>query len=62
MEGQDTGNGFPLPEGRDRWNIGREFFPVRVVRGWNGIPREAVAAPSLKVSKARLDGVWISLG
>ncbi|TRZ11063.1 hypothetical protein HGM15179_016049 [Zosterops borbonicus] len=29
---------------------------------WNGIPRAAVAAPSLEVSKARLDGVWSSLG
>lgn len=33
-------------------------FPVRVRRLWNGIPGEAKAAPSLELSKARLDGVW----
>ena len=28
---------------------------MRVVRHWHKLPREAVAAPSLKVCKARLD-------
>ncbi|TRZ13035.1 hypothetical protein HGM15179_014066 [Zosterops borbonicus] len=27
-------NNFPLPEGRDKWDIGKKFFPVRVL-GWN---------------------------
>ncbi|TRZ18622.1 hypothetical protein HGM15179_008473 [Zosterops borbonicus] len=63
MEGQDTGNGFPLPEGRDRWGIGKEFLAVRVVGPWQRFPREAVAAPgSLEVSKARLEWVWSNLG
>ncbi|RMC14542.1 hypothetical protein DUI87_09639 [Hirundo rustica rustica] len=63
MEGQDTENGFPLTEGRDGWDIGKELFPVRGVRPWHRVPREAVAAPgSLEVSKTRLDGAWISLG
>jgi len=35
---------------------------VRVVRPWPGLPREAVAAPSLAGFKARLDRAWSSLG
>jgi len=35
---------------------------VRVVRSWPRLPREAVAAPSLAVSKARLDGALSTLG
>lgn len=63
MEGQDTGNGFPLPEGRVTWDIGREFSPGRVGRCWHRVPRAAVAAPgSLAVSKARLDRDWSTLG
>ena len=35
---------------------------MRVVRPWPRLPREAVAAPSLAVSKARLDGALCNLG
>jgi len=55
------GNGFKLKEGRYRSDIRKKFFTLRVVRPWPRLPREAVAAPSLAVFKARLDGPLSSL-
>ena len=41
----------------------QKSFPVRVLRPWPRLPREAVAAPgSLAVFKARLDGALGKLG
>jgi len=55
------GNGSKLKGGRFRLDIRKKFFTMRVVRHWNRWPREAVAAPSLAVFKARLDGALSNL-
>jgi len=55
------GNGCKLKEGRFRLDIWKKFFTVRVVKHWHKLPREAVAAPSLAVFKARLDGALSDL-
>ena len=56
------GNGFKLKEVRFSLDIRKKFFPVRVVRHWHRLLREAVAAPSLEGFKARLDGAVSNLG
>jgi len=56
------GNGCKLKEGRFRLDIRKKFFPVRVVKPWHRLPREAVAAPSLAVLKASVDGALSTLG
>ena len=56
------GNSSKLKEGGFRLDIRKKFFPMRVVRYWPRLPREAVAAPSLAVFKARLDEALSTLG
>jgi len=41
------GNGSKIKEGRFRLDIRKKFFTMTVVRHWNRLPTEAVAAPSL---------------
>jgi len=55
------GNSSKLKEGRFRLDIRKKFFTMRLVKHWPRLPREAVAAPSLAVFKARLDGVLSNL-
>jgi len=55
------GNGCKLKEGRFRLDIRKHFFTMRVVKHWHRLPREAVAAPSLEVFKAKLNGALSNL-
>ncbi|KFO72536.1 hypothetical protein N303_09582, partial [Cuculus canorus] len=54
-------NRYKSERGRFRLDIRKNFFTMRVVKHWNRLPTEAVAAPSLEVFKARLDGALGSL-
>jgi len=55
------GNSSKLKEGRFTLDTRKKFFTMRVMKHWHRLPREAVAAPSLAVFKARLDGTLSNL-
>lgn len=54
-------SGFKLKESMFRMNIRRKYFTVRVVKPWSRLSGAAVDAPSLGMSKAKLDRAWCSL-
>jgi len=55
------GKVFKWKESRLRLDIKKKFFAVSMLRHWHRLPREAVAAPSLEMLKARLDGALSNL-
>lgn len=52
---------FKLKKSRLRMHVRRNLFTMRVVRHWDRLPRQTVAAPSLEVFKVRSDGTLNNL-
>lgn len=56
-----VGNGTKLEMGGFSLDVGRKFFSMKIVRAWDGLPKEVVEASSLRPLKIRLDGTLSNL-
>jgi len=61
VDDRTMSNAFKLREGIFRLDIRKKYFTTRVVKHWNGLPREVVEVPSLQMFKFRLDGALSNL-
>ena len=55
FQGQDAWEWFKAAPGEVQLDMRKHFFPERVVKPWNRLPREVVDAPSLAVFQRHLD-------
>ncbi|RMC01664.1 hypothetical protein DUI87_21677 [Hirundo rustica rustica] len=49
------GYSLKLCQGKYKLHVRKKFFTRRVIKYWNGLPREMVESPSLDMFKKRLD-------
>ena len=55
------GNRQKLEHGKFHTTTGKNFFTVRAVEHWNGLPREVVESPMLEVFKEHLDIAFMDI-